>query len=211
MNTELISKFENYLMSVKRDGIDKLLDMIRKSDFYTAPASTRFHGAYEGGLLEHTMNVLERALEKYNTPNTFWYKVCREHGYTEENIIISALGHDICKIYFYDIEYKNAKIYSEHGSKSDAQGRFDWEVVPSYTINDKMPLGHGSKSVIILDKYIKLETPEMYAIRWHMGAYEGKDNWNVLQQAMEKYPIILLIHEADAEASNVMEVEKGDK
>lgn len=211
MNTELISKFENYLMSVKRDGIDKLLDMIRKSDFYIAPASTRFHGAYEGGLLEHTMNVLERALEKYNTPNTFWYKVCREHGYTEENIIISALGHDICKIYFYIVEYKNKKVYSEHGSKSDAQGRFDWESVPAYAIDDKMPLGHGSKSVIILDKYIKLETPEMYAIRWHMGAYEGKDNWNVLQQAMEKYPIILLIHEADAEASNVMEVEKEDK
>lgn len=211
MNTELIEKFESYLLSTKREGVEALLDMIRKSDFYTAPASTRFHGAYEGGLLEHTMHVLERALEKYDTPNTFWYDICRREKYSRENIIVSALCHDLCKIYFYIVEYKNKKIYSENGTKQDAQGRYDWESVPCYTIDDRLPLGHGEKSVMLVEQYMKIETPERYAIRWHMGAYDGQQNWNTLQQAMEKYPLVLLIHEADSEASNIMEVTDGKK
>lgn len=210
MNTELVEKFESLLLSTKREGVEALLDMIRKSDFYTAPASTRFHGSYEGGLLEHTMNVYERAIEKFETQNTFWNRVCQDKGYKRENIIISALLHDICKTYFYAVEFKNQKVYSENGSKQDVKGRFDWETVPCYVIDDKMPLGHGEKSVMLIEQYMKIETPERYAIRWHMGAYEGKDNWNTLQQAQEKYPISLLIHEADVEASNIMEVESNN-
>lgn len=205
MNNELINEFEHLLLSTKREGIDKLIEIIAKSDFYTAPASTRFHGCREGCLLEHSLNVYERCIEKFETPNSFWNKILTENKVTKENIIISALLHDLCKMYYYVIDYKNQKVYKDNGSKHDEKGNFDWEVVPFYTVDDKIPYGHGEKSVMMIEQYIKLEPVERYAIRWHMGAYSGQQDWNTLGAAMEKYPLVLAIHEADMEASKLME------
>lgn len=203
MNQNDVKKFETILQSVQREGIDNLLAFIRKSDFYTAPASTRYHSCHEGGLLEHTLNVYDRLMNKCK--DTLWQE---RATLKKENIVIAALLHDICKTYFYGTELKNKKVYRETGSKSDSNGRYDWETVPSYTIEDKIPYGHGEKSVMMVEEFIKLEPMERYAIRWHMGFTEPKENWNTIGMAIKKYPLVLALHEADLEATYLMETEE---
>ena len=198
MNQELIEKFEKLLLETKRPGIESLLEFVRKSDFYSAPASTRFHGAYEGGLLEHSLNVLDCLAEKKASNNAIWHKVLV--NVQSESIIISSLLHDLCKTYFYTTEMRNKK--NEKGQ---------WEQVPFYSVNDLIPYGHGEKSVMMIEEYIKLLPAERYAIRWHMGSYEPKELWNTLGTAMEKYPLVLALHEADMEATYLLEKDKGGK
>lgn len=198
-----IERFEHLLESTNREGIDSLIEFIRKSDFYTAPASTRYHSCHEGGLLEHSLNVYDRLEAKFN--DEVWKS---KVNVAKDNIIISALLHDLCKTYYYGTELKNKKIYSENGTKKDNNGRYDWETVPVYTVDDKIPYGHGEKSVMMIENYIKLEPVERYAVRWHMGFSEPKENWTVLGCAIRKYPFILAIHEADLESTYLLEKEE---
>lgn len=176
-------EFISLLRSTNREGIEELIDFIDRTDFYKAPASTRFHGNFEGGLLQHSMKVYE----------IFKSKI--EHSVidldvSEDTIIISALLHDICKVNFYKVDYRNAK--NEFG---------EWEKVPYYTVDDTIPYGHGEKSVMMITEYIKLTVEEKYAIRWHMGFTEPKELYTTIGQAYKKYPIALLMHEADLEAT----------
>ena len=195
MNQELVERFEKLLLETKRPGIENLLEFIRKSDFYTAPASTRFHGAYEGGLLEHSLNVLDCLAEKKASDNAIWHKILV--NVQSESVVISSLLHDLCKTYFYTTDMRN---------KKDESGA--WVQVPFYTVDDRIPYGHGEKSVMMIEEYIKLLPAERYAIRWHMGSYEPKELWNTLETAMEKYPLVLALHEADMEATYLLEKEK---
>ena len=192
MNQELIEKFEKLLLETKRLGIESLLEFIRKSDFYSAPASTRFHGAHEGGLLEHSLNVFDCLAEKKASDNAIWHKALV--NVQSESIIISSLLHDLCKTYFYTTEMRNKK-----------NEQRQWEQVPFYSVNDLIPYGHGEKSVMMIEEYIKLLPAERCAIRWHMGSYEPKELWNTLGTAMEKYPLVLALHEADMEATYLLE------
>lgn len=201
---ELIEKFEQLLTSVKRDGIDKLLAYIRKSDFYRAPASTRFHSCHDGGLLEHSLNLYECLLSKKQNP--IWADVLREID--DESLILVALLHDLCKSYLYVPEFKNKKVYSDTGTKKDEGGRFDWQAVKGYSTDDKIPYGHGEKSVMMIEEFIKLKPIERYAIRWHMGFTEPKEYWNTLTTAIKKYPVILAVHQADMEATYLLEEEE---
>lgn len=203
-NKELIEKFEQLLTSVKRDGIDKLLAYIRKSDFYRAPASTRFHSCHDGGLLEHSLNVYECLKSKIQNPT--WVDIFKD--IEDESLILIALLHDICKSYMYTPEFKNKKVYSDTGTKRDEGGRFDWQAVKGYSIDDKIPYGHGEKSVMMIEEFIKLKPVERYAVRWHMGFTEPKEYWNTLTAAIKKYPIILAVHEADVEATYLLEKEE---
>jgi hypothetical protein len=198
-----IERFEDFLRKTNREGIENLIEFIRKSDFYTAPASTRYHSCHEGGLLEHSLNVFDRLMEKRN--DTFF---ARKINVDYESIIIVSLLHDICKSYLYGTELKNKKEYHEKGTKSDSNGRYDWVTVPSYTIDDKIPYGHGEKSVMMIEEYIKLKPVERYAIRWHMGFTEPKENWNTLGTAIRKYPLILALHMSDLEATYLIEKEE---
>lgn len=202
--TDNVVLFEHLLRETKREGIEELITFIQKSDFYTAPASTRYHSCHEGGLLEHTLNVY-RCLESKRDNQTF-YDVFRD--VSEENVIISALLHDICKCYYYGSEIKNKKVYSERGTKLDSNGRYDWVSVPAYTVDDKIPYGHGEKSVMMIEQYIKLMPVERYSIRWHMGFTEPKEMYNVLSAAIRKYPFILALHEADIESTYLLEKEE---
>ncbi len=177
------NKFIELLKSTNREGMDNVINFLEKSDFFKAPASTRFHGDFEGGLLEHSMKVYEILSEKIknavipiDTPN--------------ESVIIIALLHDICKANYYKVDYRNAK---------NAMG--EWEKVPYYTVEDTIPYGHGEKSVMMLTEYVKLTNEEKYAIRWHMGFSEPKENYAPLGLAYKKYPIALLLNEADLEAT----------
>lgn len=202
MQNKNIERFEQLLRNTNRDGIEGLINFIRKSDFYTAPASTRFHSCHEGGLLEHSLNVYDCLNEKLD--NKLW----KDTNVTEANIVISALLHDLCKSYYYTTEIKNKKVYSEHGTKSDSNGRFDWVSAPSYIVDDKIPYGHGEKSVMMIEEFIRLEPVERYAIRWHMGFTEPKENWSALGAAIRKYPFVLAIHTADLEATYLLEEEE---
>ena len=108
----------------------------------------------------------------------------------EDTLIIVALLHDICKTNFYKVDYRNAK-----------NARGEWEKVPYYTIDDTIPYGHGEKSVMMLTEYIKLTPEEKYAIRWHMGFSEPKEVYNTLGAAFKRYPLALLLNEADLEST----------
>lgn len=211
MNNENITRYESLLNSITRDGKESLIEFIRNSDFYTAPASTRYHLAEEGGLLLHSLHVYDALVSKKNNP--MWKDALK--NVSEETMIIVALLHDVCKTYFYGQEMKNQKTYDEEKVKSarakdikhDSNGDFIWETVPVYTIDDKYPLGHGNKSVVFIMQYIKLSMEEIAAITHHMGAYCDSKEWNTLGQAYTKYPLALALHEADLESTYLLEAE----
>lgn len=193
--------FLDLVGSIERDGINELVAFLEKSDFFTAPASTRFHCSLPGGLALHSLNVY----------HMFEHK-CKSEPFKsilgdmpEDSRKIITLLHDVCKTYMYEIDYRNKKIYSDTGSKRDEKGRFDWAAVEYYTINDRVPYGHGEKSVMMIEEYIKLQPFERYDIRWHMGFSEPKENWNTLGTAIEKYPVILALHQSDLEATYLLE------
>ncbi len=176
-------KFLELLKTVNREGINDLIEFIQKTDFFKAPASTRFHGDYEGGLVEHSLKVYEILKHKVET-NIEPIKV------SDESLIIIALLHDLCKANFYKVDYRNAK---------NALGV--WEKVPYYTIDDTIPYGHGEKSVMMITEYMKLTPEEKYCIRWHMGFTEPKEQYTTIGLAYKKYQLALLVHEADLEAT----------
>lgn len=183
---------EIYKENITRPGADRLLDYLLSdsSDFFTAPASTRYHGAYEGGLCEHSINVYEclksylereRAKEVYNL------------DYSDETIALVSLLHDLCKVNLYRTSFRNAK--NEMGV---------WEKVPYFEYHDMLPYGHGEKSVYIISGFMRLTREEAFAIRWHMG-FSGEENKNTIGRALEMYPLALATHIADMEATFLME------
>ena len=173
-----------YNEKITRRGADKLLEWLDSegSDFFTAPASTRYHGAYEGGLCEHSLHVYD-CLCSYLERE----RVKEQYGleYTEESIAIASLLHDLCKINLYRVSYRNAK--NEQGV---------WEKVPYYEYHDMLPYGHGEKSVYIVSGFMRLTRDEAMAIRWHMG-FSGEENTNTIGKALELYPLALATHIAD--------------
>lgn len=175
-------KFIELLKSTNREGIDNLIAFLEKTDFFTTPASTRFHNSFEGGLLAHSLNVYT-ALKKLVSDE-----------WSEDTIIIVALLHDICKINTYKVDYRN---------KKDESGT--WVKEPYYTTDDMMPLGHGEKSVMLISEFIKLTKEELYAIRWHMGGFEPKENYNYISNAFSKYPLAVYTHMADLMATYILE------
>lgn len=184
-----------YNESIKRGGADKLLEYLTKSDFFTAPSSTRYHGAYEGGLVQHSVNVYHCLKDYLSRPRT---KELYGMDYSEETIAIVALLHDVCKVNFYTVDFRN--------KKNDETGV--WEKVPYYTINDALPYGHGEKSVYILSGFFygedRLTREEAFAIRYHMG-FSGIEDKNTIGRALEMYPLALALNVADMEASYYLE------
>lgn len=180
------NRFIALCRTVKRDGIDDLLKWLDESDFYTCPASTRFHGAYAGGLLEHSLNVYEeliRLLEAYPE-----IKEPKQH----ESAIICALFHDLCKVNMYVTESRNRK--NERGF---------WEKYDAYSIKEKFCFGgHGSKSLFLVQNFIKLEPEEAVAINAHMSCWDGNTS---VGNAYERFPFAWLLHVADESACYLRE------
>lgn len=173
---------------IHREGADRLLDYLLSpaSDFFTAPASTRYHGAREGGLCEHSLNVYY-ALSAYLARP----EVQAEYGlaYDEETVAIVALLHDICKVNCYRVSQRNVK---------GPDGK--WTSVPYYEFDDQLPYGHGEKSVYIAGGYMRLSREEAFAIRYHMGFSETTDARNV-SAAFNAYPLAVALYIADMEAT----------
>lgn len=185
----LADDFVEMLRTTNRDGIEELIRYLQEeTDFFTAPASTKYHGAFAGGLLMHSINV---CAELRLDPNS---KV-----YPTETLIIVALLHDICKANCYRTEKRNVK---ENG------GRVEKQV---YVFEDELPLGHGEKSLYLASKFIKLSDEEAAAIRWHMGAFDNafRGGDRGLNAAYEKYPLAVLLHMADMRATYL--VERGER
>lgn len=179
-------RFIHLLTSTKREGIESLLEWLESSDFYECPASSRFHGSYKGGLLQHSLNVydeLKRIISVYPESNV-----------SEESVIIASLLHDLCKVNMYVTEKRNRK---------NSEGQ--WESYDFYTIKEQFCFGgHGSKSVFIAQNFIKLTVDEAIAINCHMGPWDGnKDISNAYQQNTFAW----LVHVADEAATYIKEKE----
>jgi hypothetical protein len=181
--------------NITRDGSDALLECLlsSKSDFFTAPASTRYHGAYEGGLCEHSLNVYHCLCDYLSRERT---KTIYRMNYSDESIALTALLHDVCKMNFYKKEKRNRK--NEFGQ---------WESYDTFGIDDKFPYGHGEKSVYIVSEFVKLSKMEAFAIRYHMG-FSGIEDKNNIGAAFEMYPLALALSVADMEASYYLEGNK---
>ena len=166
---------EIFKEKVTRPGADALLNYLEnKSDFFTAPASARYHLACEGGLCEHSLNVYHCLVDYLQRE-----RVQELYGleYSEESVAVVALLHDLCKVGCYKKTFRNVK--------DDATGK--WEKVPSYQFDDPLPYGHGEKSVYIANGFIRLTREEAMAIRWHMG-FSGSEDPRTVGQALQKYP-----------------------
>lgn len=185
-----------YRENIVREGADALLDYLEnKSDFFTAPASARFHGSYAGGLCEHSVNVYDCLQDYLQRP-----RVEELYGleYSPETVAIVALLHDLCKIGCYKPGTRNVK--------NDATGQ--WEKVPTFTFDDPLPYGHGEKSVYIISGFMRLTREEAMAIRWHMG-FSGMEDKNTVGRALEKYPLAFALSVADMEATYFLEGKEG--
>lgn len=198
------------LRDTKREGIEELIAYLEKSDFFTAPASTRFHGSHPGGLAEHSLNVYNALI--------FHYENLKDSDYElpvipEDSLIIVALMHDICKVNTYHETWKNEKVYHDKGTKSDPGGKFDWEVTPGYKRDPLLAMGHAGKSVFILQQFIKLSVVEAQAIFWHMGAYDISlyMTLNELSQAYEENPLAFLLNQADMTCTYIIENDRYKK
>lgn len=184
-------EFIDLLKSTNREGIEDLINWLEnESDFFISPASTKYHLSYKGGLLEHSLNVLNQMINQLALDLS-------DEQVTEElrsSTVIVSLLHDICKANYYSEKEKNVK--NEKG---------EWVKEPYFITDDMYPLGHGEKSVMIIQKYIKLTDDEIMAIRWHMGGFEPKDNYQYLSKAFSKYYLALALHIADLKATYVTE------
>ena len=181
---DFIQIFNTY---IKREGSEKLLAFLESSDFFTAPASTRYHCAFEGGLVSHSVNVYKRLL--FNIENEFganW-----EDHYSHETVALCSLLHDLCKVSYYKKDYRNVK---ENGQ---------WVKKEVYVKEEDLPYGHGEKSVYILQSFIKLTREEAVAINFHMGGFDSrvKGGDGSISEAYDKFPLAIMLHVSDIEAT----------
>ncbi len=180
-------EFLEIFYDIDREGADKLLDWLEKSDFFTAPASGRRHSNFRGGLCEHSVKVYKRLVKILEGEfGENWGK-----RFSPESVAIMGLLHDVCKVNTYTEDVRNVKV----------DGR--WEQRPYWKYEDTLPYGHGEKSVYILSAFIKLTREEALAINWHMGEYDPRVQSGSVSMGdvYYKYPICLLLHLADLSAT----------
>lgn len=168
---------------IHRDGIENLLSWLETTDFYTAPASAKYHSCFPGGLCLHSLNVHKRIVTKVSSGD----------GIDKERLAIVSLFHDLCKANFYKQDLRNTK---------DERGQ--WIKVPYYTFDDQFPLGHGEKSLFLIQRHIELTNDEALAVRWHMGNFGlmiGSNEMIALNNAMRKSRLLIMLQQADTEAA----------
>ena len=176
-----------YKDKIHRNGSAELLEWMQRTDFFTAPASSKFHCACEQGLVMHSLSVYHTLVEKYFEEGTD----------SEESFAICALLHDLCKAQFYKTSFRNVK--------NDETGQ--WEKKAYYSVEDAFPYGHGEKSVYLIERFMRLKPAEAMAIRWHMGGFDEsvRGGSYSLSIAYEKYPIAVKLHLADLESTYLRE------
>ena len=177
---------------VTRDGAQELLKWLESTDFFTAPASTKYHCACANGLVMHSLSVYETMMDKHFDAGDD----------SEESFAICALLHDLCKAQFYKISYRNVK--------NEQSGQ--WEKKSFYQVDDAFPYGHGEKSVFLIERFMRLKPAEATAIRWHMGGFDEacRGGSFAISHAYEKYPIAVKLHLADLESTYLREKGTSD-
>lgn len=180
----LWNEYKELLLSTKRQGIKDLVAWLEGTDFIYAPASTRYHSAHQGGLLEHSLNVYYELIRQQD--------VIKLLNIPQDTLIITALLHDICKVNYYKEDIRNVK---KNGT---------WVQEPYYTVDDYFPVGHGEKSIIVAQEFIKLNDVEVAMIRGHMGGFVADPYFNV-SALYNKYPEALVLHMADMRATYLVE------
>ncbi len=187
MSQQYRQEFEDiYKANITREGSGALFEwLVNNTDFFTAPASTRYHGACESGLVMHSINVY-RCLHDL------------QEGESNESIAVCGLLHDICKVNFYKQSTRNVK--------NDATGQ--WEKVPYYSVEDQFPFGHGEKSVWLIERHMKLSPAEAMSIRWHMGGFDDAVRGGSFAsgEAYHRYPLAVKTHLADMRATYLLEL-----
>ena len=185
-----------YRENIHRPGADALLDYLCSPacDFFVAPASTRYHGAYAGGLCEHSINVYECLKDYLKRPRVqdLYHLHC-----SEESLAVISLLHDVCKINCYKPSFRNVK--DENGV---------WKKVPTFEFDDPLPYGHGEKSVYIIGGFLRLSREEAFAIRFHMG-FSGSEEVRLVGNAFERFPLAFALATADMEATYFLEGKPG--
>ena len=187
-------KFMELMRKTERAGVEDMLKWLDTTDFYSAPASTRYHGSYPGGLVQHTLNV---AYELKQLVDFYDMKI------PKDSILICALGHDFCKINTYRETIVNVPPQRTKSGK--------WEQQQGYKKDEYLKLGHGAKSLSTLQDFITLKDYEKEAIYWHMGAFDlGQyNNINDLSKTFEENPLAFLLHIADMCVTYIIENEGG--
>ena len=188
MGSSYQEEFEEIFRSkVTREGSAAFLEWLSKTDFFTAPASTKFHCACPCGLVQHSVSVYRTMVERYFDPETD----------SEESFAICGLLHDVCKAQFYKEGTRNVK--------NEQTGA--WEKKPYYMIEDSFPYGHGEKSVFLIERVLRLKTSEAIAIRWHMGGFDdaARGGSFAISQAYDRYPLAVKLHLADLESTYLRE------
>ncbi|WP_291563638.1 MULTISPECIES: HD domain-containing protein [unclassified Clostridium] len=190
---EVKERIINLLNSTERKGIDRVVKYMEETDFFVAPASTKYHGNYDGGLAEHSLNVYQLFQEKNKKFDL---------GLSNDTVTIVSLLHDFCKINFYNKQ--------ECWRKNDKNR---WESYEGYKVIDDFPIGHGEKSVIMLQNFIRLTKEEMLMIRWHMGNTEPKEQMMNISNTYNLVPAAAALHTSDMEASYLLEerIEPGQE
>jgi len=189
MNTK--ETIVDLLEDTQRPGIDKVIAFMESGDFFTAPASTKYHGAYAGGLADHSLNVYK----VLNAKNK-----AMELRIPDGTVIITALLHDLCKMNTYAIE------------KAWRKDQFNkWEQYDRYVHKEEFPIGHGDKSVILLQPLIHLTPLEIVMIRWHMGGYDAKETYKLSGEAWKMFKGAVALHTADLEATYILENKEEGK
>ena len=165
-----------------RPGAADLLGWLLKTDFFEAPASTKYHGAYEGGLLKHSLNVYYRLREKLANEGAI-------DRFEDSTIATVALLHDVCKADFYE---KNIITRREDDGSE--------EEIPIWGYKSKGYPGHGERSVYLISRYMELSEEEAVAIDRHMGPYDRRGH-KELSRIWKEYPLAYYLHMADMEAT----------
>ena len=194
-------EFLSIANTIERDGAKELIGWLVSTDFFKAPASTRFHNSFEGGLCEHSLNVYHNLIQLKNL-------YCPE--ISDESCKIVALFHDLAKVNFYEKTVQNKKVYSKNGSKSDEMGRFDWVASPGYKVYDYMDRdfvcnAHGVNSYLRVNKFMKLSMPEVSAIINHHSGLDETFSGAELSEVLDRYPLASLLHMADYLATFITE------
>lgn len=188
-----IEMFDKLLMSTGREGMEDVITFLRGTDFYSAPASSKYHSNYQCGLLDHSLVVYVLA-DKYKDL-VLSEKPELKDMVNENKIIIVSLLHDVCKTCMYTPAQK---------WKKDKSGR--WIEYQGYEVNDPFPIGHGEKSVIMLQNIgLKLDPDEMLAIRYHMGFFDDSSLKSAQYSAIQATPLVPILQMADYTASTMIE------
>lgn len=180
-----------FRQNVSRAGSEKLLEWLETTDFFHAPASTRFHCACEHGLVRHSLNVYYTITEMF-----------ADQSESLESLTICALLHDLCKANYYKAGTRNVK--------NEQTGQ--WEKVPTFQVEDAFPYGHGEKSVFLIERFMRLKPAEAVAIRWHMGGFDEavRGGSYAISQAYDSYPLAVKLHIADIASTYLREKGTSD-